>query len=49
MGRCDGFREATVIAVTGFGLGATIVHVMDVIESSNVAPGDRYAQHRPGS
>jgi hypothetical protein len=28
MGRRDGFREATVIAVTGFLVGATIVHVV---------------------
>jgi hypothetical protein len=27
MGRRDGFREATVIAVTVFGVGATIVHI----------------------
>jgi hypothetical protein len=29
MGRRDGFREATVIAVTVLGVGATIVHVTD--------------------
>jgi 4-amino-4-deoxy-L-arabinose transferase-like glycosyltransferase len=40
MGRRDGFREATVIAVTVFGVGATVVHVMDVIESGNLAPGN---------
>jgi 4-amino-4-deoxy-L-arabinose transferase-like glycosyltransferase len=40
MGRRDGFREATVIAATVFGVGATVVHVMDVIESSNLAPGN---------
>jgi 4-amino-4-deoxy-L-arabinose transferase-like glycosyltransferase len=40
MGRRDGFREATVIAATVFGLGATVVHVMDVIESGNLAPGN---------
>jgi hypothetical protein len=40
MGRRDGFREATVIAATVFGVGATVVHVMDVIESGNLAPGN---------
>jgi hypothetical protein len=40
MGRRDGFREATVIAVTVFGLGATIVHVGDIIETGNLAPGN---------
>jgi 4-amino-4-deoxy-L-arabinose transferase-like glycosyltransferase len=40
MSRRDGFREATVIAATVFGVGATVVHVMDVIESSNLAPGN---------
>ena len=40
MGRRDGFREATVIAVTVFGVGATVVHVMDVIASGNLAPGN---------
>jgi 4-amino-4-deoxy-L-arabinose transferase-like glycosyltransferase len=40
MGRRDGFREATVIAVTVFGVGATIVHVSDIIETGNLAPGN---------
>jgi len=40
MGRRDGFREATVIAATVFGVGATVVHVMDVIASGNLAPGN---------
>jgi 4-amino-4-deoxy-L-arabinose transferase-like glycosyltransferase len=40
MGRRDGFREATVIAATVFAVGATVVHVMDVIESGNLAPGN---------
>ena len=40
MGRRDGFREATVIAATVFGVGATAVHVMDVIASGNLAPGN---------
>ena len=40
MGRRDGFREATVIAVTVFGVGATIVHVSDIIDTGNMAPGN---------
>jgi 4-amino-4-deoxy-L-arabinose transferase-like glycosyltransferase len=40
MSRRDGFREATVIAATVLGVGATAVHVMDVIESGNLAPGN---------
>jgi hypothetical protein len=40
MGRRDGFREATVIAVTVFGVGATIVQVIDIIETGNLAPGN---------
>jgi len=40
MGRRDGFREATVIAVSIFGLGATIVHAIDIIETGNLAPGN---------
>ena len=37
MGRRIGFREATVIAMTVFGVGATVVHLMDVIESWNIS------------
>lgn len=40
VGRRDGFREATVIAVTIFSLGATVVHIMDIIETGNLAPGN---------
>jgi hypothetical protein len=40
VGRRDGFREATVIAVTVFGVGATIVHIMDIIKTGNLAPGN---------
>jgi 4-amino-4-deoxy-L-arabinose transferase-like glycosyltransferase len=40
MDRRDGFRDATVIAATVFAVGATAVHVMDVIESGNLAPGN---------
>jgi hypothetical protein len=38
--RRDGFREATVIAVTIVGVGATVVHVMDMIQEGNLAPGN---------
>jgi 4-amino-4-deoxy-L-arabinose transferase-like glycosyltransferase len=40
MSRRDGFREATVIAVTVLGVGATVVHLVDVIETGNFAPGN---------
>jgi hypothetical protein len=40
-GRRDGFHEATVIAVTIFGVGATIVHIMDITATRNLAPGTR--------
>jgi 4-amino-4-deoxy-L-arabinose transferase-like glycosyltransferase len=40
MSRRDGFREATVIAATVLGVGVTLVHVMDVIDSGNLAPGN---------
>jgi hypothetical protein len=40
MGRRDGFREATVIAVTVLGIGATIVHIMDIVQTGNLAPGN---------
>ena len=39
-GRRDGFRLATVIAATTIGLGATIVHVVDVAVTGNLAPGN---------
>lgn len=38
--RDDGFREATVIAVSVFGLGATIVHAIDIFETGNLSPGN---------
>ncbi|MCJ7534614.1 MAG: hypothetical protein MUO57_03665 [Anaerolineales bacterium] len=38
--RRDGFREATVIAVTILGVGATIVHILDIINTGNLAPGN---------
>lgn len=39
-GRRDGFREATVIAVSVFALGATVVHIVDFIQTDNLAPGN---------
>lgn len=39
-GRRDGFREATVIAVTVFGVGASIVHFVDIAQTGNLAPGN---------
>jgi hypothetical protein len=38
--RRDGFREATVIAVTIVGVGATVVHVTDMLQEGNLAPGN---------
>lgn len=38
--RRDGFWEATVIAVTVLGVGATIVHLMDIVVTVNLAPGN---------
>jgi hypothetical protein len=38
--RRDGFREATVIAVTVFSVGATIVHIIDIAATGNLAPGN---------
>lgn len=40
IGRRDGFREATVIAVTVFSVGATVVHLMDIVQTGNLAPGN---------
>lgn len=39
-GRRDGFREAAVIAATIFSVGATVVHIMDLVETGNLAPGN---------
>jgi len=39
-GRRDGFREATVIAVTVMGVGATVVHVTDILQEGNLAAGN---------
>ena len=38
--RRDGFREATVIAVAVVGVGATVVHVIDMLQEGNLAPGN---------
>ena len=38
--RRDGFRDATVIAVTIVGVGATVVHVFDMLQEGNLAPGN---------
>lgn len=38
--RRDGFRSATIIATTIVGFGATAVHLMDIIASGNLAPGN---------
>jgi len=38
--RRDGFREATVIAVAIVGVGATVVHAIDMIQEGNLAPGN---------
>jgi 4-amino-4-deoxy-L-arabinose transferase-like glycosyltransferase len=40
VGRRDGFREATVIAATTFSTGATIVHLLDILQTGNLAPGN---------
>jgi hypothetical protein len=39
-GRRDGFREATVIAVAIMGVGATVVHVIDILQEANLAAGN---------
>lgn len=38
--RTDGFREAAVTAVTVFGVGASIVHFIDIFGTGNLAPGN---------
>lgn len=40
VGRRDGFREATVIAVTILGFGATFVHLLDIFQTGNLSPGN---------
>ena len=38
--RRDGFREATVMAVTVLSVGASVVHFIDIFETGNLAPGN---------
>lgn len=38
--RRDGFREATVIGWTILSVGAFTVHLLDIIQSGNLAPGN---------
>ena len=40
MNRRDGFRDATVLAVTIFAGGATVTHVIDIVETGNLAAGN---------
>jgi len=40
VGRRDGFRTATIIATTVIGVGATGVHLMDIIQHGNLSPGN---------
>ena len=40
MGRRDGFREATVIGATVMAVGATLVHLWDIAQTGNLAPGN---------
>jgi len=39
-GRRDGFREATVMAVTVVGVGVTVVHFIDILKEGNLAAGN---------
>jgi hypothetical protein len=38
--RRDGFRLAIVIAVAIFSVGATVVHLIDIVGQGNLAPGN---------
>jgi hypothetical protein len=38
--RRDGFREATVLAVAIVGVGATLVHIIDIVQEGNLAAGN---------
>ncbi|MCP5100688.1 MAG: hypothetical protein GY943_34500, partial [Chloroflexi bacterium] len=40
IGRRDGFRTAAIIAATIIGVGATIVHLQDIIAHGNLSPGN---------
>ena len=45
-GRRDGFREATVIAVAIVGVGATVVHVIDMRSRRQPGAGKLDPEHR---
>lgn len=38
--RLDGFRTAAILTTTIIGGGATIVHLIDIVEAGNLAPGN---------
>jgi hypothetical protein len=38
--RRDGFREATVLSIAILGVGAFIVHMIDIIQHNNLSPGN---------
>jgi len=38
--RRDGFRTAAIIATTILGVGATIVHIIDIAATGNLSPGN---------
>lgn len=40
IGRRDGFRTAAILATTIIGVGATIVHLQDIIAHGNLSPGN---------
>ena len=40
IGKRDGFRTATIIAITVIGAGATSVHIMDILAQGNLSPGN---------
>lgn len=42
MGRRDGFREATVISMATFAFGATLVHLLDIVQTGNLAEGNTW-------
>jgi hypothetical protein len=38
--RRDGYRAATIVATTTLGVGATIVHIIDIAATGNLSPGN---------
>lgn len=40
--RRDGFRTATIVATTILGVGATIVHIIDIVATGNLSPGNTF-------